>query len=170
MSDVKPDTDSELDEWLGQERPSPVRMTPEEEAEQHAHYLARVREWRKGSVWAAREAQLYDDRSFLSVTSFARLTGVSRSTVDRWRRADRVVALPTGRGHRYPRDQLDEANQLPRGLDQVIGILGNGYLTWLWLGRTRYSLRGISPLEALRAGTRQAVMDDAIATANGAIF
>lgn len=167
---MKPDTRSDFDAQLARSSPRPERMSPEEKARQEKRHRALVAEWRKDPEWAAAEKQLGDERFYLSASGFGKLAGnVSGSTVHRWHRAGKVVGVPyRGHGYRYPRDQLDDTNQLPEGLGQVIAELGHGNFIWVWLTTPHAGLRATAPLDALKSGRMDRVLAVASSDASGA--
>lgn len=92
--------------------------------------------------------------SHVAAAEFGMQAGqAARQTVDRWRNQARVIALPrTGRGYLYPLDQLDENNQIPRGLSGLISAGGNGHALWRWLSSPHPQLGHDTPINALKAG------------------
>jgi hypothetical protein len=92
-------------------------------------------------------------RDCISASEAAQTTGRSRQALERLRRANRLIALRTGRQWRYPRWQFDPdapGGILP-GLGQVISDLqlSPAGAAW-WLLQPSKQLNGAKPLELLR--------------------
>lgn len=97
----------------------------------------------------------------LRPSAMARRLDVSRSTLDSWRQAGLVVAVPRGRvAHLYPVAQFPEMRPLP-GVGEVLEAAdGNGALAWRWLTTPHAAFAGATPLARLigdRAGGAGAV-------------
>jgi hypothetical protein len=137
---------SRLDGLLAKPLQRGRRMSREEADAQHARYT-------EAADIAGPPA------THISAQQFAKRAGVQRQTVDRWRNAAKVIALPrTGRGYLYPIEQLDRHNRLPPGLHDIIVLGGNGHETWNWLTSPHPRLAGDSPLSALKQGETEPVL------------
>ena len=99
----------------------------------------------------------------LSAERVAELLGITRQAVDKRRRAGKLIGLNTGRhGYRYPTWQFAESGTLP-GLEDVLGVLAP-HDEWMqaafFLGKNP-RLNEITPIEALRAGKLEQVLNAA---------
>jgi hypothetical protein len=99
--------------------------------------------------------------SYVTAEQFGEFAhGAKRQTIDRWRQAGKVIAIPrTGRGYRYPLDQLDSKGQIPPGLPRIIARGGNGHTTWNWLCTEHPRLGGDTPLFVLKNGDQESVFE-----------
>lgn len=77
---------------------------------------------------------------------------ISRGTLDNWRNAKKVVALPKGiRNYVYPLRQFEERRPVP-GIDVVARFFLTPEETWEWLVLPNRMTGGKAPIEILRAG------------------
>ncbi|MBV9511208.1 MAG: hypothetical protein JO303_13100 [Caulobacteraceae bacterium] len=91
--------------------------------------------------------------------------GVSRTTLDNWRRARKVLAFRKGvRNFVYPVRQFDRRGPIG-GLDQVREHFADDEDAWEWLVRSNGLIGGAPPIERLRQGH----VDDVVAAAEGAL-
>jgi hypothetical protein len=110
--------------------------------------------------------RLIDDHGgALTAVQAAGILGISRQMVERRRRAGKLLAVSTGRhGFRYPVWQFDESGVLP-GLDDVLRVLAP-HDEWMqvafFVSKTE-RLAQATPVEALKAGDLNAVLDAAAA-------
>src|SRR5262245_57144130 len=99
-------------------------------------------------------------RECVTAEEAARLTRRSRQSLERFRRAGRVLALRERNQWLYPRWQFlpDAAGGIVDGLGPVLKELGLAPAgAAYWLGRRHRSLGG-SPIALLRSGRREAVV------------
>lgn len=90
-----------------------------------------------------------------------RQLGMPRSTLNDWRRRGTVIGLLQGeRKHVYPLEQFVDARPIP-GVGDVARIVPDGRAAWLWLRQPHGALDMRTPLDALRAGQRDAVVQTA---------
>lgn len=76
--------------------------------------------------------------------------GIPRSTLHWWQRHNDVVALRKGaRKHVFPLAQFIDGRPAP-GIRQVLSLIANPRLAWLWLIRPSPLLEGRVPIEMLR--------------------
>lgn len=104
----------------------------------------------------------------VGATEAAEILGVSRQAVDARRKKGRLLAVATGRhGWRYPRCQFDEGSEggVVRGLDRVLGTIEDegGWMRLAFLLSPEERLGGRRPLDALKAGRVEAVVEEALA-------
>jgi len=86
---------------------------------------------------------------------------VARSTLNEWHRRGAVIGLLRGeRKHVYPLDQFVDARPL-QGIGEVARIAPDERAAWLWLRQPhgRFAMR--PPLDLLKAGQRDAVIQAA---------
>lgn len=85
--------------------------------------------------------------------------GIARSTLQDWRRGGAVVGLLKGtRKHLFPLAQFVDGRPVA-GLAEVLAIVGDPRTAWLWL--VEPYARGGSPLEDLKRGRAESVVDAA---------
>jgi hypothetical protein len=78
--------------------------------------------------------------------------GISRGTLDNWRKANRIVALRKGlRNFLYPLRQFEQRRPVP-GLDRVVPFFASHEETWEWLVAPNRMTDGKPPIEKLRDG------------------
>jgi hypothetical protein len=96
-----------------------------------------------------------------AVMSSAELADVMSVEVEqllRWRKMDLVVALEDVRGERvYPVQQFVEGQPVI-GLKEIVGLIGNARVAWLWLRQPHALLDRKLPLDALKSGGLQEVL------------
>ena len=87
--------------------------------------------------------------------------GTKRSTLHDWQRRGAVVGLLKGeRKHVYPLAQFIDGRPV-EGVSQIVKIIGNPRVAWLWLTRSHPTGDRTPPLGRLKAGH----MDEVIAAA-----
>jgi hypothetical protein len=86
-------------------------------------------------------------------TEAADYLGLSRATLDNWRKAGMIIALPKGlHQHLIPMEQFFEGRPLS-GLGHVLAAAdGSAMVAWHWLRTPHVDFTGAPPLLALRAG------------------
>lgn len=90
--------------------------------------------------------------------------GISRGTLDNWRKAGKIVALRKGlRNFVYPLRQFERRGPV-EGLDRVAQHFSSPEETWEWLVAPNRMTDGKAPIEALREGD----VDGVISAAAGA--
>jgi hypothetical protein len=92
------------------------------------------------------------------------ILGISRQTVENRRRAGKLLAVSTGRhGYRYPVWQFDESGTLP-GLGDVLRVLAphDEWMQVAFFVAKNQRLADRTPVESLRAGKLDAVIDAAV--------
>ena len=67
----------------------------------------------------------------------------------------------------FPEGQIGQDRTPLRGIETVIGLLGNGRRTWVWLNLPRNTLDGRTPLETLLTGDVERVAGAAIGELQG---
>lgn len=79
--------------------------------------------------------------------------GVSRSTLDNWRRRNEIIALSKGLvAHAVPMEQFAGGRPIP-GIDMVIAHSPNSArVTWYWMMNPDVHLGGVRPIDVLRDG------------------
>lgn len=86
---------------------------------------------------------------------------IARSTLHRWQRRGEVVALRKGgRKHVFPLAQFVDGRPVA-GLREVLSLIRNPRLAWLWLTRPSAQLDGRIPIDLLR----QDQVDDVVLAA-----
>lgn len=76
--------------------------------------------------------------------------GIPRSTLHWWQRRNDVIALRKGaRKHVFPLAQFVDGRPAP-GIREVLSLIANPRLAWLWLIRPSPCLDGRVPIEMLR--------------------
>jgi hypothetical protein len=86
---------------------------------------------------------------------------IARSTLHRWQRRGDVIALRKGgRKHVFPLAQFVDGRPVP-GMSDVMSLIGNPRLTWLWLTRPAAQLDGRIPIDLLRADQVDEVVEAA---------
>jgi hypothetical protein len=112
-----------------------------------------------------RVAEILAEDDMLTAEAFADLLGVSRVTVNSWRRTGQVLGLDGAkRGFRFPAWQLDEDGRPFAALSALQETLGgSAWAVYRFLVTPQGGLNGQTGLEALRRGRT----DDVIAAAEG---
>jgi hypothetical protein len=95
----------------------------------------------------------------LSAEEAARSLEMTRAAVDEWRRAGLLLGIREGSDWRYPACQFREGEVIP-GLAEVVRGLASGgpWVTLDFLLAPDAVLEGQTPLQALQAGDRDAVL------------
>ena len=107
-------------------------------------------------------ASLLAAPDMLTADAMAERLGVSRMTVNTWRRKGRLLGLAGAkRGYRFPGWQLDDEAKPLSGLEGLADRLGSPWAVYRFLLRGHAELEGLSGLEALRRGA----VADALAVA-----
>lgn len=84
--------------------------------------------------------------------------GIPRSTLHWWQRHNDVIALRKGaRKHVFPLAQFVDSRPAP-GIRQVLSLIANPRLAWLWLIRPSPLLDGRVPIEMLRQDLAEEVV------------
>lgn len=92
---------------------------------------------------------------------------IARSTLHRWQRRNNVIALRKGgRKHVFPLAQFVDGRPVA-GISDVLSLIGNPRLAWLWLTRPAAQLDGRVPIDLLRADQVDDVVEAARAFAPG---
>lgn len=92
---------------------------------------------------------------------------IARSTLHRWQRRGDVIALRKGgRKHVFPLAQFVDGRPVA-GISDVLKLVGNPRLAWLWLTRTAAQLDGRIPIDLLRADQIEEVVEAARVFAPG---
>ncbi|MGF7154796.1 hypothetical protein GGR40_002581 [Novosphingobium gossypii] len=87
--------------------------------------------------------------------------GIPRSTLSHWHKKGMVVGLLRGaRKLAYPLEQFVDARPL-EGIADVLRLAPDARSAWLWLRQPHGALDGLTPLDALKAGARQEVVNGA---------
>jgi hypothetical protein len=77
---------------------------------------------------------------------------ISRGTLDNWRKANKIIALPKGlRNFLYPLRQFDQRRSVP-GLDRVVPFFASPEEAWGWLVTPNRMTGGKPPVDKLREG------------------
>ena len=93
----------------------------------------------------------------LGAGALAAWLGISRGTLDNWRKATKILALRKGlRNFAYPTRQFHRSRPLA-GLDQVAEHFATPEDAWEWLVAPNRMTGGKPPIEALRDGDAPAV-------------
>jgi hypothetical protein len=86
---------------------------------------------------------------------------IPRSTLHRWQRRGEVIALRKGgRNHVFPLAQFVDGRPVA-GISNVLSLLGNPRLAWLWLTQPAARLEGRVPIDLLRADRVAEVLEAA---------
>ena len=92
---------------------------------------------------------------------------IARSTLHRWQRRGDVIALRKGgRKHVFPLAQFVDGRPVA-GISDVLSLIGNPRLTWLWLTRPTAQLEGRIPIDLLRQDQIEEVVEAARVFAPG---
>ncbi|WP_214473121.1 antitoxin Xre/MbcA/ParS toxin-binding domain-containing protein [Mesorhizobium sp. dw_380] len=92
---------------------------------------------------------------------------IARSTLHRWQRRGDVIALRKGgRKHVFPLAQFVDGRPVA-GISDVLKLIGNPRLAWLWLTRPAAQLDGRIPIDLLRQDQVEDVVEAARAFAPG---
>ncbi|WP_157460882.1 antitoxin Xre/MbcA/ParS-like domain-containing protein [Bradyrhizobium genomosp. I (2014)] len=86
---------------------------------------------------------------------------VARGTLDNWRKANKVIALRKGlRNYVYPLRQFERRGPMG-GLDRVIPMFSSPEEAWEWLVTPNRMTDGKAPVDELRAGNIDMVVNAA---------
>lgn len=86
---------------------------------------------------------------------------IARSTLHRWQKRNDVIALRKGgRKHVFPLAQFVDGRPAA-GISDVLSLIGNPRLAWLWLTRPATQLDGRIPIDLLRADQVDEVVEAA---------
>ncbi len=98
----------------------------------------------------------------MSSAEVATVLGVTRQAVDKRRVNGKLIGLPTGRVYVYPAWQFADGQTLP-GLEEVLQHLSvhDPWMQTAWMLNGNSRLEGQSPLDVLRSGNLEAVLDAA---------
>jgi hypothetical protein len=113
---------------------------------------------------AATRRLINDHGGALTGAQAAAHLGISRQMVDKRRHAGRLLAISTGRhGYRYPIWQFHESGTLP-GLEDVLKVLAphDSWMQVAFFVNKNERLRGRTPIDALKAGKLENVLDAAV--------
>lgn len=92
---------------------------------------------------------------------------IARSTLHRWQRRGDVIALRKGgRKHVFPLAQFVDGRPVA-GISDVLSLIGNPRLAWLWLTRPAAQLDGRIPIDLLRQDQIDEVVEAARVFAPG---
>lgn len=92
---------------------------------------------------------------------------IARSTLHRWQRRGDVIALRKGgRKHVFPLAQFVDGRPVA-GISDVLELIGNPRLAWLWLSRPSAQLDGRIPIDLMRQDQAEEVVEAARAFAPG---
>ncbi|RWO74672.1 MAG: DUF2384 domain-containing protein [Mesorhizobium sp.] len=118
-----------------------------------------------------------DDLEFMLIEDWAgRVAGstyleenlrIARSTLHRWQRRGEVIALRKGgRKHVFPLAQFVDGRPVA-GIRDVLSLISNPRLAWLWLTRPSAQLDGRVPIDLLRQDQVDEVVEAARVFAPG---
>ncbi|RUT88309.1 MULTISPECIES: hypothetical protein [unclassified Mesorhizobium] len=118
-----------------------------------------------------------DDLEFMLIEDWAgRVAGstyleenlrIARSTLHRWQRRGEVIALRKGgRKHVFPLAQFVDGRPVA-GIRDVLSLISNPRLAWLWLTRLSAQLDGRVPIDLLRQDQVDEVVEAARVFAPG---
>jgi hypothetical protein len=95
-------------------------------------------------------------------TELERDFGVARSTLHTWQKQGAVIGLLVGvRKHAFPTEQFVDGRPLT-GLGAIVEAIGDQRTAWLWLREPNPELAGVTPLERLKAGATDKVVEVAL--------
>ncbi|WP_194954884.1 antitoxin Xre/MbcA/ParS-like domain-containing protein [Sphingopyxis solisilvae] len=98
------------------------------------------------------EAADWIDSEVAGALDLVKRLKISRGTLDNWRNAKKVIALPKGiRNFVYPLRQFEERRPVP-GIDVVARCFSTPEEAWEWLVLPNRMTGGKAPIESLRAG------------------
>lgn len=106
-----------------------------------------------------RNGQIVSSHQALGPKAAASKIGVSRSTLDNWRRAGLIIALPKGRnGHLIPIVQFVHSRPI-EGIDDILSACSGDNIR-AWMALTAPQSDGApSAIDAAAAGDRRAIHD-----------
>jgi hypothetical protein len=108
-----------------------------------------------------RKAELIRMAGGLYMPSYAAtILAISEQVVEERRKAGELIAVETGEGYRYPACQFTPDGQVT-GLSEVLTVMPirHDWMRLEWLLVPDEALEGLSPLEALRVGRLEDVLD-----------
>ena len=89
----------------------------------------------------------------LGPSEAAEVLGVSRSTLNNWKRDGEIIALPKGKTHSViPMAQFEEGSILSGTKEVLAAAYGNNITAWRWLVYPHVDFDGDRPIDFLRAG------------------
>lgn len=92
-------------------------------------------------------------------TELERDFGVARSTLHTWQKQGAVIGLLVGvRKHAFPTEQFVDGRPVT-GLAAIVEAIGDLRAAWLWLREPNPGLAGVTPLERLKAGATDKVVE-----------
>jgi hypothetical protein len=92
-------------------------------------------------------------------TELDRDFGVARSTLHNWQKQGMVIGLLVGvRKHAFPTEQFVDGRPVI-GLAAIVEAIGDLRAAWLWLREPNPGLAGNTPLERLKAGATDKVIE-----------
>jgi hypothetical protein len=95
-------------------------------------------------------------------TELERDFGVARSTLHTWQKQGAIIGLLVGvRKHAFPTEQFVDGRPLT-GLGAIVEAIGDQRAAWLWLREPNPGLAGLTPLERLKAGAADKVIEVAL--------
>ena len=95
-------------------------------------------------------------------TELERDFGVARSTLHTWQKQGAVIGLLVGvRKHAFPTEQFVDGRPVT-GLGAIVEAIGDLRTAWLWLREPNPGLAGVTPLERLKAGATDKVVEMAL--------
>lgn len=109
---------------------------------------------------AAKRELLKAEGGCMSSDEVAKVLGITRQGVDKRRLNGKLIGLPAGRAYVYPAWQFAEGETLP-GLEQVLKHLSirDPWMQTAWMLNGNSRLEGRSPIEVLREGNLELVID-----------
>jgi hypothetical protein len=95
-----------------------------------------------------------------TLSEVAAILAISEQLVEQRRKAGKLIAVETGEGYRYPACQFTP-HGIVTGLSEVLAVMAirHDWMRLEWLLVPDEALEGLSPLEALRAGRLEDVID-----------
>jgi len=92
-------------------------------------------------------------------TGLERDFGVARSTLHTWQKQGAVIGLLVGvRKHAFPTEQFVDGRPVA-GLGAIVEAIGDLRTAWLWLREPNPGLAGVAPLERLKVGAADKVVE-----------
>jgi hypothetical protein len=111
----------------------------------------------------AKRQLIEENGGTLNAEHVAQHLGITRQAVEKRRRAGKLIALTMGRhGYRYPVWQLTKSGVLP-GFDTVLAVLASHdeWMQTAFFVSANPRLGGRTPIETLKAGELESVLDAA---------
>lgn len=107
-------------------------------------------------------AEILERPEMLTGEEFAARAGVSRGTVDMWRRDRRILGLEgSARGVRYPAWQFDDNGVLVKDLSKFLRAVNDDWAAYRWLTSELPEIGGEVGLDLLRKGRTDELIDAA---------